>query len=99
MGAISQFRIMGGAVGLAIATNVLNSYVKSNLPGGITPEQGNSILRSIEAIGVLSPAAQVTVRAMFGHGYNLQMKVMIGFGVAQIPVSLMIWGKHVDLSE
>lgn len=99
MGAVTQFRIMGGALGLAIATNVLNTYVKSHLSASIAPQQVSTILSSAEEINVLDPAVRSTVRAIFGHGYNLQMEVLIGFGAAQIPASLLMWGNHVKTPE
>lgn len=95
MGSVVQFRIMGGAVGLAIVTSVLNSYIKSHLSASVTPQQLGSILQSANAINMLDSTMQSTVRAIFGHGYNLQMKVMIGFAAAQIPASLLMWGNHV----
>ena len=95
MGAITQFRIMGGAIGLAIATNVLNTYVRSHLPETVAPQLVTRLLQSTEEIDVLDPATQAVVRAIFGHGYNLQMKAMIGFAAAQVPASLLVWGNHV----
>ena len=99
MGAVVQFRIMGGAIGLAIATSVLNSYVKSHLSAEISSQQLSSVLQSANAIGILNSTIQPTVRAAFGAGYNLQMKLMIGFAAAQIPVSLLMWGNHIEFTR
>lgn len=99
MGAITQFRIMGGAIGLAIATTVLNTYVKSHLSESVTPQQMNSILQSAENINSLERVVGWTVREVFGRGYNLQMRVLIGFGAAQIPASFLLWGVHINNAE
>ena len=95
MGAITQFRIMGGAIGLGVATNILNVYVRSHLAGSVTPTLVTRLLQSTEEIESLDPASQAVVRAIFGHGYNLQMKAMIGFAAAQVPASLLVWGNHI----
>ena len=99
MGAVVQFRLLGGAVGLSIATSVVNSYLRSHLSGLVSLDQLESILRSVSAIDSLDPSLGSTVRAVFGRAYNLQMKLMIGFGAAQIPASLLLWGKHINVGE
>jgi len=93
MGAITQARPLGGAIGLAITTTVLNSYIKSSLRGLLTPEQLGGLLESIDVINFLPPEQQAQVRQSFSHGYNLQMKVMIGFSAAQILVVALMWEK------
>ena len=99
MGSVVQFRIMGGAVGLAIVTSVLNSYVKAHISAFVPSEQLKVILQSVSAINVLDGPVQSTVRSTFGYAYNLQMKVMIGFGAAQIPASLLMWGKRNQIAK
>ena len=95
MGAITQFRIMGGAIGLAVATNVLNTHVRSNLSGIVTSQLVTRLLQSTEEIKTLDPSTQAVVRAIFGYGYNMQMRAMVGFAAAQVPASLLVWGNHV----
>ena len=97
MGAVVQFRIMGGAVGLAIVTTTLNSYMSSHLSVLIPMQQLQAVLRSVDAINKLSPTLQSHIRAALGYCYNLQMRVMIGFGAAQIPASLLFWGTHIKV--
>lgn len=94
MGAITQFRIMGGAIGLAIATNVLDSSIKRHLLTVVSSQQLDGILQSPQSISTLDRGLQSTVRMIFGNGYNVQMKIMIGFGAAQVLASLLIWGKQ-----
>ena len=94
MGAISQFRSFGGLVGLAVATNVLNSYVKSKLSGIITADQLEGLLQSIGIVYTFPPHLQNIVRSTFADGYNLQMKAMIGFAAAQILVLPLMWEKE-----
>lgn len=84
---------MGGAIGLAIVTNVLNSYIKSHLSGLLTPEEISALLRTTQAFTALSPEIAEAVKTVFASGYNLQMSVLVGFSAAQIPVALIMWQK------
>ena len=91
--AILQFRTLGGAVGLAIVTTVLNGYVKSRLLEFLTLDQINAGLKSTQSFNNLPPAAAVALRNIFAEGYNLQMRVMIGTSAAQIPTAFLMWQK------
>jgi hypothetical protein len=57
----------------------------------LAPEQINALLESTEVLRAFPEATQSAVRAVFGQGYNLQLKVMIGFAVAHIPATMMMW--------
>lgn len=88
-----QFRTMGGAIGLAIVTTVLNSYIKSHLSAFLSPQEVNALLKSTQAFIALPPELAETVKTVFAKGYNLQMQIMVGFSAAQVPVALMMWQK------
>ncbi|CAD6570392.1 MAG: hypothetical protein ASARMPREDX12_003478 [Alectoria sarmentosa] len=91
MSAVIQFRTMGGAIGLAIVTTVINSYLRNRLAGLLPPDQIAALLQSTDALGTLPPALAETVRGIFARGYNLQLRIMIGFSAAQIPVTFLMW--------
>ena len=93
MSAMLQFRTMGGAIGLAIVTTMLNSYIKSHLSTFLSPQEINELLKSTQAFKALPPNLLETVKIEFAKGYNLQMQVMVGFSAAQVPVALMMWQK------
>lgn len=84
---------MGGAIGLGIVTSVLNGYVRSHLGHFLSPDQVRTLLQSNAAILALSPDQQEMTRVVFGRGYNLQMKILIGLAAAQLPGSLVMWQK------
>lgn len=94
MSAMVQFRTMGGTIGLATATGVLNSYVKPHLARILSPNQIIALLRTTDAFAALPPELEDSVRMIFARGYNLQIQVMIGFAAAQLPVSLLMWKKE-----
>jgi small neutral amino acid transporter SnatA (MarC family) len=91
MGTVSQFRIMGGAIVLAIATSVFNGYTKPRISALLPAEQTAAVFQSATAIAALPPSAQFAVRSTFAHGFNLQMIVLCAFAAAQIPASLLMW--------
>ena len=93
MSAMIQFRTMGGAIGLAIVTTVINSYVRNHLAGVLQLEQIDALLQTTDAFAALPPAVAETVKGIFARGYNLQMQIMIGFSAAQIPVTFLMWQK------
>ncbi|KAI9644355.1 hypothetical protein NHQ30_007712 [Ciborinia camelliae] len=92
MGAITQFRALGSVVGLSIATNVFNDYVRTHLSRHLTPEQLSALLQSVTSgIDSLPLGLQATVRSTFGAAYDLQTKVMIGFAIAQALAVSIMW--------
>lgn len=93
LGSVTQFRIMGGALGLAIVTAAYKGFVISRLDKFLALEQRQAILQSAEAIQSLTPAVQAEVKKIFAGGYNLQFRVLIAFAAAQIPSSLLMWQK------
>lgn len=89
MGAANQFRIMGGAFGLAIATSVFNGYVSSQFA-----RLGISIsITDIASVTLISlpPAVQDELRRVLSDGYNYQMVVLSVFGAAQLPAAMLMW--------
>lgn len=93
MSAVLQCRTMGGAIGLAIVTTVLNSYLKSHMSRVLSPEEINALLKTTQAFTALPPYKAETVKTVFASGYNLQMRVMVGFSAAQMPLALLMWQK------
>lgn len=47
---------MSGAIGLAIATNILDIYVRSDLPATVTSQLVTRLLQLTEAIKIVNPA-------------------------------------------
>ena len=89
MGALAQFRILGGSIGLAVCTNVLNTKIKS--APFLSPQQLNSILESAQAVGKLPPSIQDTLRDTYAAGSNEEMQVLTAFSGATVLATLLMW--------
>ncbi|KAI0883457.1 putative multidrug resistance protein fnx1 [Annulohypoxylon maeteangense] len=90
---IIQFRFMGGATALAIVTAVANTWLRSAMLGVLSPEETALVFRRPDTINSLSGDLRDTVRVLFAKGFNLQMKILIGFAAAQFPVTFLTWKK------
>lgn len=93
MSSISQFRVMGDAVSLAVATTVLNSHVRPALAYFLSHEQVECLLRSAGTVSSFAPEAQEMIKTTFAEAYNMQMKILARFAAAQIPSSILMWQK------
>ncbi|KAL8917522.1 MAG: hypothetical protein Q9172_005810 [Xanthocarpia lactea] len=93
MSVMVQVRTMGGLVGLAIVTAAMKSHIKSNLAQHLSSAQIDILLKSTSAFETLPSEVVDVVKAIFAEGYNLQMRIMIGFSAAQIPVAFLMWKK------
>ncbi|KAF2158515.1 hypothetical protein M409DRAFT_71606 [Zasmidium cellare ATCC 36951] len=91
IGSTLQLRMLGGAVRVAVANSVLNSHVRSHLPGVLSGEQLASVLESARGIINLPLDTQLRVREIYGEAYNLQMRVTVGFSAAHILAVLLMW--------
>ncbi|PLB51489.1 MFS general substrate transporter [Aspergillus steynii IBT 23096] len=94
MGTATQGRQVGGALGVAIATTMLNTHLTDGLASFLAPEQIDAVKDTAQAIDKFPEAVQIDVRRTFAEAYNLQMKMVGGFALAQVLVIAMIWKKH-----
>lgn len=90
IGALTQARNLGGSIGLAICTNILNDKVKSESTF-LSPQQLGSLLQSAETIKTLPPNVQERVRQIYGTGYNKEMQALTAFGGAAVLATLLMW--------
>ncbi|KAK8035121.1 hypothetical protein PG993_010116 [Apiospora rasikravindrae] len=91
MGTGNQFRMMGSAVALAIATTVFRSYTAASFARlGIDPSQEVDLGQRILA---LSEESREELRISLALGYNRQSLVTCIFAAAQVPAALLMWKK------
>ncbi|KAL2831386.1 major facilitator superfamily domain-containing protein [Aspergillus cavernicola] len=93
MGAVAQFRVMGGCSGIAIVTAVANGYLQSHLSQFLVLDEVDAILQSAEMLSTLSSAEQRLARGVFSASYNLRMKILAGFAGREVLASLLMWQK------
>ncbi|KAI1773179.1 putative multidrug resistance protein fnx1 [Hypoxylon cercidicola] len=91
MGAGSQFRMMGGAMVLAISTSVFNTYARPQLQTLLGVSDTDTL---ISFLGTLPQALQEQVRYTLAEGYNRQVLVLCVSAALQIPASLLMWKKE-----
>jgi hypothetical protein len=84
IGAVTQVRVLGGTIGLAISTVVLNSYVKSALATQLSGEQIAAISQSLLEIGKLTEGERLFVRSTFAEGYNRQTRITLVFSAVVV---------------
>lgn len=85
-----QFRFLGGAIGLAIASNILNGRLAHHLSGVLSSHDLHLFLENIKAIKYLTPHLQEEIKDIFADSYATQLRVMIGFAAAQLPALLLL---------
>ena len=86
--------MLGGALGLAIITAVMNQNLVHMLSGSLTTSQLADIFRTTESIVHLSEPLRTMVRHTFMKGFNMQLRILLGFAVAEIPFTLLMWKKE-----
>ncbi|KAK0625390.1 putative multidrug resistance protein fnx1 [Bombardia bombarda] len=86
-----QFRFLGSAIVIAITTAAGNSKIRDQLLGTLTLGQIQAIFRSSKEINGLPADVQQVVRYYFAEAFGLQMEITLGFAVAGVFASLMMW--------
>ncbi len=94
MGAITQVRVLGGVVGIAIAQVVISSTIRSDLPSILDPDQVEALLESAGSIASLEPSRAAEVRRVYGHAFNLQTRMVMYFAIASLVVCLIGFRRH-----
>ncbi|PGH09842.1 hypothetical protein GX51_00529 [Blastomyces parvus] len=93
MGALTQVRVLGGTISLAICSTILNNDLRPKLASVISPSQLRAISDSLSSIDNLTPAQQTAARLAFGEGYNKQNIFLTAFSGVSLLTSMFIWEK------
>ncbi|KIN05353.1 hypothetical protein OIDMADRAFT_39623 [Oidiodendron maius Zn] len=93
-GAIVQTRVLGGSVGLAIASMLLNRDIAKELPGFLTPLQISDLQQSLYTLSNLDQLQKEKVAAVFASSFRTQMRVSAYFSAAAVVVGLFTWQRH-----
>jgi hypothetical protein len=93
-GALAQVRVLGGIIGLNIATTLFNRRTATTLSSSLTPEQLNALYNSPLAVLSFAPAQQEFVQATYASFFSLQMKVLMYISLVAVAVSLFSWERR-----
>ncbi|KAI0132948.1 drug resistance transporter EmrB/QacA subfamily [Xylariales sp. AK1849] len=91
MGVITQIRVLGGTIGLAISSTVLNNFLSAHLPSLLDAEDIQRISDSLQYINTLPDASRDAVRQVFAGGYDAQLRLMTYFSVVVWVCALLVW--------
>ncbi|RSL74274.1 hypothetical protein CEP53_000350 [Fusarium sp. AF-6] len=94
MGALTQIRVLGGTVSLAICATILNNRLGPKLDQIVSPEQAAAIYDSISAVNDLNETQKAAVRQAFAEGYNLQNIFMTVMSALGLITSFFLWEKN-----
>lgn len=86
-----KFRTLGGVLGVAASTTILNHYIQSRLSSNLLPSELVALSETTESIMLLSPDIQTRVREVYAAAYNAQMKLAGSFSIAQLFAVAMMW--------
>ncbi|KAJ6160748.1 hypothetical protein N7470_004144 [Penicillium chermesinum] len=89
-GTVVQLRFLGGAIGLAIASNILNGHLRDHLDGILSSHDLHLFLENVQELKLVTPHLQETVKGIVSSSYTTQLRVMIGFAGAQLFAALLL---------
>ena len=98
MGAITQVRVLGGTIGLAISSTILNNHLASNLPSLLSPADIQQIADSVQYVNTLPDATRDAVRQVFADGFNTQLRAMMYFSVVVWIFAATLWERKLRSS-
>jgi hypothetical protein len=87
--------MLGGLIGLSVAASLSTAQVRAHLLEVLPRATVQHLLEKTEAINSLERSSLETVRGIFLKGYSLQIKMLVGIAVAQVPTTLLMWTNQV----
>ncbi|KAI1100336.1 MFS general substrate transporter [Jackrogersella minutella] len=94
IGAITQVRVLGGLIGIAMAQAVLSSRVVDGLSSILTPEKLSLILQSAQSISGLTDEERMATKQIYGEAFNLQNRIMVGISAVSLLSCLGAWRRR-----
>lgn len=89
MGAVGQFRALGGSVGLAVCAVALNNHFMHELSTELVPGQLAALARSVDTVKLFPPSLHEPIRHAYSGGFREQMQAMAAFSGAAVLASLL----------
>ena len=79
LGFALKLRFLVGALGPAINSSFMNSYLTVRLSLLLGAQSVQTPLTDVSTISTISTMAQQTVREAFAAGYAVQFRILLGF--------------------
>ncbi|KAL9622620.1 MAG: hypothetical protein Q9160_003117 [Pyrenula sp. 1 TL-2023] len=92
-GLMAQSRILGGNIGLAIATIILNQHLASDLKSSLSQSQISSLRHSLNAIRDFTPDEVAAVAKSFSGAFKAQLEVCMGIAALSFVICFASWMK------
>ncbi|KAF2653158.1 MFS general substrate transporter, partial [Lophiostoma macrostomum CBS 122681] len=95
LGAVTQLRVMGGAIVLSVATSVFNGYTRPLVANFLRSINALAdAIVSLQTLSKFSEQEQVTMRMILARGYSIQMYILCAFATAQLPAAWLLWRRR-----
>jgi heme/copper-type cytochrome/quinol oxidase subunit 2 len=86
-----MFRLIGGAIGVAISGSIVNGHITSDLGSILSPDQVQRLLQDISAISTFSPAQQAIARGEVAQAFHICIIVVTILAGVQFLSVCSIW--------
>lgn len=93
-GLLGQTRILGGNIGLAIATVVLNAGLSADLKGVLTEAQINRLRRSLNEVNSFNPQQIHQVGIAFAKAFRIELIICATLTAAAFVAVLCSYENH-----
>ncbi|KAI9375344.1 hypothetical protein BJX61DRAFT_494426 [Aspergillus egyptiacus] len=99
LGSITQLRILGGALGVSIATTLLNNTLRTSLQPHLPAGAVEVLMQDVASAKMLSAMEQSLVQTALADGYQRQLAMVFGFLAAQLGAVGLLWERTVRRLE
>jgi hypothetical protein len=87
-----MFRMIGGAIGVAVSGSVVNGRITASaISSALSPDQVHRLLEDISQISTLLPAQQVIVRTALAHAFHTCLIFVAVLACVQLVSMCSIW--------
>jgi hypothetical protein len=83
--------MLGGSIGLAVATIIFNGNLAKSLGDTVTPTELHSLQRSLSTISRLTPKQRAAVIKIYADSFNDQMEMCTYVSIFCLLAALATW--------
>lgn len=91
---ITQLRLFGGVIGVAICRVAQNAYITPRLAQIVSPGMAAAIQSSASQSQTLASDQADAVRQLYGEAFNFQWRILTYISLANIVFALMTFRRH-----